>query len=645
WPRLREITDGRWMMDMHGMFYEFPKTFSAKDSGGVKPIGSHLRYVPDFCNWNGKLVLATDETSIQGNKLAGQPQSNLWFGDYTDLKTWGPASGYGGPWIGDSVQANVASDPYLIAGFDRRIVHLAVGREKPQATTALRATDQQKIAELPARLAKLPRVTVDRGDWHKPAPGFSFCVDAPVTVFLAVDRRGNPSLDPQWQPTDLSATWGRGFVDRVYSRRFDAGRISIPANPTQHAEGSFGMPHAAFVRADNDALLTITKTGAATVTRPSEERNQPVDDRPVSFTMEVDRNGTGVWTHHATVSVAADGYVAHVMPSDLDATWIRFKTDRDCVATAMLHQTTSRFIDGTAPENRRLFAGLAEVDDADATGALLYAAKRNRNLRVVSGDRFFEFTKHGFEFQADSPDEKLKELLHVDQEFTVDDASVVLKSEGRTYRLPKGDAAFDRPFASGWPRTSREVESERHLANIHGTFYEVPLITNGRPPAWNQMRPVSSHRKQITDFCTWNGLLVLSGVKTHPAEDGHVFHDTNLGVGLWFGGIDDLWKLGKPVGHGGPWRNTTVNANTPSDPYLMTGYDQKTVRISHDHPQPVAIALQVDIEGNGLWVTHKRFTVPTGMTTSYEFPPEFSAYWVRTICDTDTTATVQFQYQ
>lgn len=646
WPRIREITGGRWMMDMHGMFYDFPKTFSAKNSAGIKPIGSHLRYVPDFCDWHGQLVLATDETSIQGNKLAGQPQSNLWFGRYEDLKSWGPASGYGGPWIEDTVQANVPSDPFLVAGFDRRVIHFATGQKKPKAVSALRATDQQVIHQLPAQLASLPRVTVSRGNWHQAAPGFAFNIDTPVTVYLAVDKRGNPKLDPEWTLTELSLRWGKGFTDRVYTREFAAGKVSIPGNETEHTPGSFGMPHAAFVRAKNGNTLTISSLGKATVTHPTKSATETNDNSPVTFTLEVDLEGTGNWTHYQDVTVQADGYLAHYLPLDLDATWMRFRTDRDCVATAMLHQTTNRFVDGHSPTNSKLFAGLADVEASDAMGGLLYAAKRNRNLRVINPDgRHFEFTKAGFEFKADAVDEKLTKLLHVEQEFSVDGASVILKSEGHTYRLPKGHSAFDQPFASGWPRASREVESERHLANIHGTFYEVPLITNGSPPAWNLMRPVSSHRKQIADFCTWNGLLVLSGVRSKPANDDHVFRHPKLETGLWFGGIDDLWKLGKPVGHGGPWRNTRVQANAASEPYLMTGYDQKSVEISHEHSGPVSITLEVDIDGKGLWVKYKTFVVAKGTTVRHVFPSQFSACWVRAVSDTETSASVQFEYR
>ena len=345
WPRIREITDGRWMMDMHGMFYDFPKTFSSSNSAGIKPIGSHLRYVPDFCEWNGNLVLASDETSIQGNQLAGQPQSNLWFGSYEDLKSWGPAQRYGGPWIEDAVKANTPSDPFLVAGFDRRVLHLSVGRKKPVTSQSLRATDQQKITSMPSPLRTLPRVTVKRGDWTKPAPGFEFEVDQPVTVFLAVDLRGEPKISSAWKKTDLQLTWGKNFTDNIYSRDFPAGTVSIPSNPTEHKKGSFGMPHLAFVASDGPVELNAM--GGATVTLPAAlNRMEQSSSKPAVFTLQVDKSGTGAWTELGTVSVRGDGYVAHFLPDDLDATWLRLTVDRDCIATALLHQTTDRYVDG-----------------------------------------------------------------------------------------------------------------------------------------------------------------------------------------------------------------------------------------------------------------------------------------------------------
>ncbi|MBI2480806.1 MAG: sulfatase, partial [Planctomycetia bacterium] len=610
WPRIREIGGGKLMMDMHGMFFDFPKTFSRANTAGLRPIASHLRYVPDFCEWNGQLVLASDETSIQGTPLAGQPQRNLWFGAVEDLKSWGPASGYGGPWVGDEVKAGVASDPFLIAGFDRRCLHLSVGRavQNETAKYGLRATDQQPIHRLPAELAALPRLTVERGDWHKPAPGYSFTIDRPATVYLAVDRRGEPKLNPDWTATEMTLTWGENHHDQIYQRSFHAGVVEIPGNACEHTKGSFGMPHTAFV-ASNSGAVTIKPSRGAHVSQPvkiamskvAATQDGATADGRLEFRLEIDRLGRGEWEVYDTIA-PNEGYVAHELPVDLRAEWMRIIPNQDCVATAYFHLT-----DGTQPDrsvDATMFDGLADVRanagrnksapfrqqpsatilpeqrnalfrPTDGLSALLYPAKKNRNLQLIaSGDRFLQFTKDGFEFSDDQPDAKLKKLLEVEPAFTVDEASVILQTQGRRWRLPKGDAAFDLPFAAGWPRGSREVESERHLANFHGTFYEVPLITNGAPPAFDHLRPVASHAKQIFDFCSWNGLLVLSGVRSDATADGHVFIDDEHKTGLWFGGVDDLWKLGKPVGRGGPWLNSSVQANAPSDAYLMTGYDK-----------------------------------------------------------------------
>ena len=645
WPRIREITVGRWMMDMHGMFFEFPKTFSSTNSAGIRPIGSHLRYVPDFCGWNDQLVLASDETSIQGNRLAGQPQSNLWFGKYEDLKQWGPASAYGGPWIEDQVKANEPSDPFLVAGFDRRILHLAIGRIKQSEQTILRTADQLPISQLPDALADLPTVTIDRGNWRKPARGFEFTLSQPAKIYLAVDGRGDSQLPPQWMPSDFELTWGKNVRDPIFARKFPAGTVSIPGNSVEHSKGAFGTPHIAFIEFE-DSKGTLTAVGNVSVKMPKRERDHAVAKMPrVQVKLQVNRKGDGTWEELDTVNLSNGESTYKILDDDLDAEWLRLVTDVDCLVTAILHQTTSQFVDGSEPNNANLFKGLADVGE-ETLGGLVYPAKRNRNLRVITPDhRHLDFTKSEFEFQLESTDEDLEKLLHVEPEFSVDDASVILMHKNTRLRLPKGNAAYDHSFATGWPRASREVESERHLANIHGIFYEIPLVTNGAPPAWNMMRPVSSHSKQITDFCSWNGLLVLCGVRPEARKDGHVFRDPAHQAGLWFGGVDDLWKLGKPVGRGGPWLNSNVKRGVPSDPYLIKGYDRKTVSMSHEASHSVTITLQIDLDGTGLWVDYQEFEIPSGKRITHQFPAQFSAAWIRAVCVADTSATVQFKYR
>ncbi|NNE00396.1 MAG: sulfatase, partial [Pirellulaceae bacterium] len=639
WPRIREIGDGKMMMDMHGMFFDFPKSFSVTNTAGIRPIGSHLRYIPDFCQWQGKLVLASDETSIQGNPLAGQPQSNLWFGDLDELRQWGPASGFGGPWVNDQITAGQPSDPFLVNGFDRRVLHLAVRSTMPSTTNELgtRASDQQEIHSLSPELVTLPRVTLHRGDWHRRAPGFSFTVNAPVTVYLAVDARGNPKLNEQWQRTDFHLTWGKDFHDVIYKRDFATGRIEIPANETEHTKGSFGMPHTAFVSAQANHLR-IDAGRTVTVTQPNRsDASQNLFPDTVDFKIETDVHGDGNWTHYKTLTV--NQFHSHLFDSDFDAQWIRLTANQDCFATAYFHLTANP-VTKDAPD---LFQGLANVDDGDALGGLVYAAKRNRNLRIVTpNQRYFDFGKETFAFTDDAPEPELAQLLTIKPEFTVDDASVVVQYRGKRLRLPKGNAAFDDGLDNGWPRATREVQSERHLANIHGTFYEIPLLTNGAPPIFTQMRPVSSHSKQIHDFCSWNGLLVLTGMDPQAKRSEHVYIDPAQRVGLWLGGVDDLWKLGKPTGHGGPWQQTNVKAGRASDPYLMTGYDRKCLTLQSD--TPTTITIEIDVDHQTGWHRMREFRLEANSPIQFTFPTGFSAHWIRFKSSADCVATAQLLY-
>jgi hypothetical protein len=497
WPRIREIEPAaggkpaRLMMDMHAMFYDFPATFSAANTAGITPIASHLRYVPDFCGWNGKLVMAADDCSVMQNPMAGQSQSNLWFGSADELKTWGPKTGWGGVWMNDAVKAGQASDPFLFNGFDQRVLHLA-----------------------------------------------------------------------------------------------------------------------------HDAKEDVT------------------------FTVEVDAKGDGKWAELATAKVPASGYGFHVFPPGAAGQWVRVKADRDCRATAYFHYTdaaTPAATDGAA------FKGLADVGAADAVAGLVRPAKDNRNLQflgVSPGGKYLEVDeKLTFSSAPEWRADEVRKLCEIKPEFSVDAASVIFTRDGKRYRLPKGDAAFDKPFAFGWPRAIREVQSERYLLNIHGTLYELPRDKEYAA----YLKPIASHHKQIADFCSWRGMLVISGARAAAAGDGHVFASPDKSAALWLGKVDDLWQLGQPVGVGGPWANTAVKAGEPSDPYLMTGYASKKLELSHTAPGPVAMTVEVDVDHTG-FRPYQTFTVEAGKTFVHDFPAGYSAHWVRLVAAKDCTATARFTY-
>lgn len=132
WPRIREIETERYLMDMHGLFYELTPLAYGGRIWGVKPIAQHHRMVADFCSWRGLLVLAGNQNSAcSDNLLCGEPEANLWFGMTDDLWSFGKPQGWGGPWWETSVTAGEASDPYLMTGFEHKCLHLSQRGDGP----------------------------------------------------------------------------------------------------------------------------------------------------------------------------------------------------------------------------------------------------------------------------------------------------------------------------------------------------------------------------------------------------------------------------------------------------------------------------------------------------------------------------------
>lgn len=88
-----------------------------------------------------------------------------------------------------------------------------------------------------------------------------------------------------------------------------------------------------------------------------------------------------------------------------------------------------------------------------------------------------------------------------------------------------------------------------------------------------------------------------------------------------------------------------MQADEPSDPYLMNGYDRKGLTLAHSGNESVKIRVEVDVTGNGDWVLYKAFDVPAGKGIKYQFPDSLAANWVRVVTDKPTTATAQFTYE
>jgi hypothetical protein len=210
----------------------------------------------------------------------------------------------------------------------------------------------------------------------------------------------------------------------------------------------------------------------------------------------------------------------------------------------------------------------------------------------------------------------------------------------RRCRLPKSSHCFDHAWQTEWPRI-RETEHERLLMDCHGMWYELSPWAYGNR-IWG-VRPVSTHLWVHGDFCSWNGMLAVGCDNASPAHGAN--HTTAEPIsGLWLGKTDDLWQYGKPAGWGGPWWQTRVKADQPSDPYLMTGFDGKCLHLTHDADKPVKFTVEVDFMGCGQWVKYGSIKVDGGAYEHHEFAAGFSAHWVRLSADRKCNATAQFMY-
>lgn len=374
----------------------------------------------------------------------------------------------------------------------------------------------------------------------------------------------------------------------------------------------------------------------------------------VIFALEGDDKGDGTWRTLREVEVeAGEGKWVDLSP-DGEIEWVRARAQQDC-AEATVHFAYSAK-DKRSTEPDAMFAGLSKIGDAKSSAGLVRArGEDKRTLAFVASDVKDGVAKEVGYYELDA-DAKLKRVDDAKAaEFTakgaaiptnvitVDDASVLITDDrGRRWRLPKGDAKFDAAHNNGQLRICREVATERDLMNCHGTFYELPAEN---ADGFAKIRPVSSHGLAIMDYCSYRGLMILTGITDAGAKNPHIIRSDDGKAALWAGAIDDLWKLGKPVGHGGPWKNSAVKKEVPSDAYLFGFYDKRTITLSHDAKEPVVITIELDAGGQGIWAAYERITVKPGEKSSLTFPDGINARWLRVTSSADCNATAQLAYE
>ena len=376
--------------------------------------------------------------------------------------------------------------------------------------------------------------------------------------------------------------------------------------------------------------------------------------QPVTFAYEVDETGTNDWKTIKSVTVSPGKAASVIFPAEDKGEWIRVKADKNTLATASFSYTTP---DTRSVQPAMIYKGMASATDKNLTGGLLYGLGDNRRAlgvlanTVVNGNTVETgYYEMGDKLELVRKDDAetaglIRSKFAIPQQVvSIENSSVLIVDDlGRRWRLPLGDKAYTSLTNEGQLRICREVATERDLFSCMGTFYELPAEN---ADGYAKIRPVSTHNYRINDYASYRGMLVLTGVNPEEGKDNeHVIVSNDGKAAVWVGVIDDLWQLGKPIGKGGPWKDTSVKAGIPSDPYLIGFYDRKKLTLSHQSTDDITFTIEADPTGNGDWMEYMVRKVKAGEKWTYEFPAEFQARWIRFSTDEDTKATAWLEYK
>ena len=663
WPRIREIGEDDLLATMHGTFWRFPATFSRSNSAGIEPRSNYLKVVGDFCRWGDRIVLGCDDSAKSEflntrqfkaeHAAAGQSNSNLWFVDPSLLDNFGPAIGRGSVWLREDVDADAVSDPYLLSGYDLR--HLHLHHESDSHVTFVIEVDREGTNEwepvrevrVPSRLGYSHRIREeDDGVWMRLR-----CIQGAVGVTANFQYRNR---DERGEKND-SGFAGVGANARSFGlmRSLTFDRLGLVAASNLEAEDAAYYeltPQMELVRVENP------KAAADLVRAVRQPENAITIDNASVLLVEDGKRyrlpKSPDFQPLAAPAVAGAGGKALVdFIGESLAINARIKAGSQHADYAAKFAADGRLTDDSrwigSPSGERWI----EID--------LGETKKFRSLWIVSGwKNETDFVAKDFDVQIRRdgewqtiPGGEIRGNAQIEREIVLDEPiatrNLRLQHRGAGFFRIYEFALFDRELeieenslsGFGHARICREVATERDLLNVHGAFYELPA-RNAQGVA--KIRPIATHNLPIHDFCSHNGLLLLTGIDAET-ESNHIFRSSDGLAAIWAGVVDDLWKLGKPRGVGGPWKDTAVKASEPSDPYLMTAYDKKSVSL-HSTAASV-LTLEVDIDGTGLWVPYRQFELAADETVGHEFDETFGAYWIRAVSGTDTTASVTLTYE
>ncbi|KGE85590.1 MAG: hypothetical protein ACE362_04995 [Phaeodactylibacter xiamenensis] len=376
WPRIRDVgTEGQpdYLMTMHGMFWRFPKTFTAGNSAGVRPRSAYLKVIGDFARWKDQLVFGCDDSAkkeflnkrkVKGG-IEGPGQSNvlggLLYGLGDNSRSLGvAATNFSGTQADDyryyelneKLELQPKEDPktldfitgqfaipknvvmveessVLVVDDSGRRWQFPLGDPKFSELTnagvlriAREVATERDLLNLHGTFYELPAENADGFAKVRPVASHNFRIHdyasyRGLLVMTGIDPAAGKGNEHMIVSGDEQAAVWAGAIDDLWQ----LGKPTGQGGPWKNTEVEAGVP-------SDPYLIGFYDRRSLELSHQSAE--------PVTFTIEVEPIGHGPWMEYQRVTVAPGETYTHEFPDEFQARWIRFMADQNTSVSAFL---------------------------------------------------------------------------------------------------------------------------------------------------------------------------------------------------------------------------------------------------------------------------------------------------------------------
>ena len=297
-------------------------------------------------------------------------------------------------------------------------------------------------------------------------------------------------------------------------------------------------------------------------------------------------------------------------------------------------------------------ASEAALRDFDIEAGVL-AEWDGKDWKVVRRNQFVEVTGPGGIYGNVNPDSDPIWATGWDHKSLI--LGVRHQNEWSFYRLPKASHSYDgaHGWNTEWPRI-RDVgalDEPDYLMTMHGMFWQFPEMF--MPANSGGLRPRSAYLKVIGDYARWNDRLVFGCDDSAEKEflnkrsvKGNIEGPGQSNSNLWFTDFDTPDNLGPATASGAVWLSDSVSSGEFSEPFLLAGWEQRSLWMKNEGNVATDFIFEVDKAGNGQWkLAEETCTLKAGESRLLDLSSMGMAEWIRVKSSNASIATAHFTYQ